>query len=114
MRGMERGNRLLARSRRTDPVHRITDAGQAPSEELSGRQTRYLISMGVRTLCFLLAVIASGWLRWVLLSGAILLPYISVVIANAGRERVENFPSSLFAPRRKSLGGSESGDKTGQ
>lgn len=45
--------------------------------------------MGVRTACFLGAVVAGGWLRWVLIAGALVLPYLSVVFANGGRERVE-------------------------
>jgi hypothetical protein len=32
-------------------------------------------------------VIVTGPLRWVLLFGAVFLPYFAVIIANAGRER---------------------------
>ena len=46
--------------------------------------------MGVRTVCFLGAVVAGGWLRWVLIAGALVLPYLSVVLANGGRERIED------------------------
>ena len=42
--------------------------------------------MFLRTACFVGAVIAEGWLRWVLVAGAVFLPYVAVVIANAGRE----------------------------
>jgi hypothetical protein len=48
--------------------------------------------MGVRTVCFLLAVVTDGWLRWVFIAGAVLLPYLSVVFANSGRERIESMP----------------------
>jgi hypothetical protein len=71
---------------RTAPVYRITGVRRGLSEDVRGRQRRYLISMGVRTLCFLLALVTSGWLRWAFLSGAVLLPYVAVVLANAGRE----------------------------
>lgn len=42
--------------------------------------------MGIRTACFVAAIIATGWLRWILVAGAVFLPYVAVVIANAGRE----------------------------
>jgi hypothetical protein len=44
---------------------------------------RYLIAMGLRGLCFVLAIVASGWLRWAFVAGAVVLPYIAVVLANA-------------------------------
>ncbi|MEJ7755724.1 MAG: DUF3099 domain-containing protein [Nocardioidaceae bacterium] len=36
----------------------------AHSVDLKARQRRYLISMGIRTVCFVCAVIATGPLRW--------------------------------------------------
>jgi hypothetical protein len=42
--------------------------------------------MAIRTFCFLGAVVADGWLRWALAAGAIVLPYLAVVVANGGRE----------------------------
>ncbi len=69
---------------------------------------RYLVSMGVRTACFLLAVVVHGPLRWVFVLAAIVLPYIAVVFANAGRERSLPTPPEIFlragphgAPRRR-------------
>ncbi len=44
---------------------------------------RYLIAMGLRGVCFVLAIVASGWLRWAFVVGAVVLPYIAVVLANA-------------------------------
>ncbi|MEI6374281.1 MAG: DUF3099 domain-containing protein [Actinomycetes bacterium] len=76
-------------SKRTEAepeVFSITGAHVPLSEDQSARTRRYLFSMALRTLCFIGAVLASGWLRWVLVAGAVFLPYISVVIANAGRE----------------------------
>lgn len=53
---------------------------------------RYLLSMGIRTACFVLAVIALGMLHWTvvgwsLVIAAVILPYIAVVVANATRPR---------------------------
>ena len=57
---------------------------------------RYLVSMGVRTACFLLAVVVHGPLRWMFVLAAIVLPYIAVVFANAGRERSLPTPPEIF------------------
>jgi hypothetical protein len=71
------------------PVYQITSARPGVRDDVDSRTRRYLFSMGVRTICFLGAVVASGWLRWVLIAGALVLPYLSVVFANSGRERIE-------------------------
>jgi hypothetical protein len=77
------------------PVYAITSASNPLSFDQAGRKKRYLISMSLRTICFVGAVFAQGNLRWVLIFGAIFLPYIAVVIANAGRE---NFVFNAKAP----------------
>jgi hypothetical protein len=51
------------------------------------RAGRYLVSMGIRTVCVILVIIVPGPLRWVFAVGAIVLPYIAVVAANATGER---------------------------
>ena len=48
--------------------------------------------MGIRTACFLLAIVASGPLRWVLFTAAVVLPYVAVVVANGGREPAQEAP----------------------
>lgn len=67
---------------------RITTAATSRADEISRRQRRYVISMTIRTICFLGAVaVGPGWLRWVLFTGALFLPYIAVVMANATDQR---------------------------
>lgn len=66
---------------------RITTAPAALSDDVAARMRRYLIQMSVRVACFLGAVLVDHWTRWVLLAGAVVLPYVAVVLANAGRER---------------------------
>jgi hypothetical protein len=90
-----------------DPeVHRITDAGAPLSAEQAGRIRRYLWSMGVRTACVLGAVLAPSPWRWVLAVGAVTLPYVAVVMANAGRERSDDEGVRLvLRPDRRALGG---------
>ena len=73
----------------TDVV-RITSAPQSPEQELAHRQRRYVISMAIRTLCFIAAVLVGpGWLRWVLVAAAFVLPYVAVIMANSASPRVE-------------------------
>ena len=46
--------------------------------------------MAIRTLCFVGAVVVGpGWLRWVLVVGAFILPYVAVVMANSASPRIE-------------------------
>ena len=55
---------------------------------MTARSTRYLITMGVRIACFILmvAVHPYGWYTWVFAAGAVVLPYIAVVMANVGED----------------------------
>ncbi len=73
----------------------ITSARVSHSEDLRRRQTRYLFSMGVRTVCFVLAIVTSGPLRWALVAGAVFLPYVAVVLANATDRRTSAGPASF-------------------
>lgn len=83
--------------RPTPEIHRITSAQAALSEQQSRRTRRYLISMTIRTACFLAAVFSHGWWQWAFLVGAVFLPYIAVVAANAGREN-DPFANELVTP----------------
>lgn len=79
-------------------VFQISGARKGLTEDVRGRQRRYVISMSVRTVCFLLAVVCTGPLRWTMLAGAVLLPYVAVVIANAGREPTRDRPPAQTVP----------------
>jgi hypothetical protein len=67
----------------------ITDAEESPAEELRRRQNRYIVMMLIRTLCLILAGVLAT-LRvpllglWALLCliGAVVLPWLAVVLAN--------------------------------
>lgn len=83
------------------PVFAITSASIALSIDQAGRKRRYLISMALRTICFVGAIFATGNLRWVLIFGAIFLPYIAVVIANAGRENLFFSSGYIESPTRE-------------
>lgn len=70
-------------------VYNITAANRSLSNEQSGRTKRYLISMAIRTACVLAAIVVPGWPKWIFIVGAVVLPYLAVVIANAGHENDE-------------------------
>ena len=70
-------------------VFTITGAQRGLSDEQGGRTRRYLVSMGIRTACVIAAIFVPGWPRWVFIAGAVVLPYLAVVAANAGRENDE-------------------------
>lgn len=90
-------------------VFRITGARQSLDDDVRGRQRRYVISMSVRTVSVILA--ASLWnverpVALVALVLGILLPYVAVVIANAGRENAPSLPSTFVtAPLRPMITG---------
>jgi len=77
--------------RHDDEVYRVTSAKAPLSADQRKRIKRYLISMGIRTACFLGVIVTTGWVRWALVAAALVLPYIAVVMANAGREN-DPFP----------------------
>jgi hypothetical protein len=79
-------------------VFRITGARQGLEADVRGRQRRYVISMSVRTVAVILAATLWNVSRPVavvaLVLGAVL-PYVAVVIANAGRENAPSLPSTF-------------------
>jgi hypothetical protein len=68
----------------------VTEAPRPMSEDIAYRQRRYLIMMGIRLVCFVIAIVVfikgGGWLTAIPAVGAIAIPYFAVVFANGGRE----------------------------
>lgn len=83
----------------------ITSARASRSDDIRRRQQRYLLSMGIRTVCFVLAVVTSGPLRWVFFAGALVLPYIAVVVANASTRRETLSSTPHFTDDSRALEG---------
>jgi hypothetical protein len=73
----------------------ITSARTSRSEDIKRREVKYLVSMGIRTICFVLAVVLSGPLRWVMVTAAFCLPYFAVVVANAADGRTSAGPAAF-------------------
>lgn len=102
------------RSRRAgdpDPVARITTASSALADDVAQRMRRYLIQMSIRVLCLIGAVTIHHWTRWLLLVGAVVLPYIAVLLANAGRVRATD-PGTFLGPAALTAGGPPAGPAT--
>ena len=89
--------------RESGEVHNITEAQSALSADIPARQRKYFYSMMLRTLCFLLAVFTPSPYRWFFLVGAVILPYISVIVANAGRETIRG-EAKLLRSRNREIG----------
>jgi Flp pilus assembly protein TadB len=63
----------------------VTDAAPGHSEDLNSRIVRYAWMMSIRIVCFVLAVLTPSPWRWLFVVGAVFLPYVAVVMANARR-----------------------------
>ena len=75
-------------TRQHDVTQSVTTAPTSRAEDQKHRLQQYLATMSVRTVCFVLAIVTDGWLRWVFAAGAIVLPFIAVVAANAVAPRI--------------------------
>lgn len=60
----------------------LTSLPRSPEDDRRGRMLRYSIAMGIRVLCIFACFITPGW--WIIIPaiGAIVLPYVAVVVAN--------------------------------
>ena len=80
----------MSHSGRQPSVHVVTQARRSLTDDINSRQRRYLLMMGIRTVCFVIAVVLFmnhlGWLTAIPALGAIFIPYFAVVFANGGRE----------------------------
>jgi hypothetical protein len=81
----------MARHQSGDAV-RITTANASSGDDIAARQRRYLLAMGFRTVCFVAAIFVTiTWARVVLIVAALVLPYVAVVMANAGSSKSDGF-----------------------
>jgi hypothetical protein len=71
---------------RTRPVA-ITDLPPSPEDEQRSRIRKYALTMGIRMVCIVACLFVPGW--WLLIPalGAVFLPYVAVVVANATSRR---------------------------
>ena len=78
------------------PDAAVTSLPRAPRDEAQGRVRHYIITMSIRVVCFALMFFVQpvGWWTWVFGIAAAVLPYIAVVVANAGDDSVPVSPES--------------------
>lgn len=72
----------------SDPPQSATSLPRAPRADATTRSTTYLVMMGIRIACLLAMILVTpyGWYSWLFALGAVVLPYIAVVIANVGQD----------------------------
>jgi len=62
----------------------ITSLPPSPEDDRRSRMIKYTVAMSIRVVCVVLLVFVRGWAMWIIAAGAIILPYIAVVLANVG------------------------------
>lgn len=67
------------------PIQSATSLPPSPDAERNIRMLKYTIAMVIRLICFLVAALlykSLGWWTLVPIAGAVILPYVAVVLAN--------------------------------
>ncbi|THJ67352.1 DUF3099 domain-containing protein [Arthrobacter echini] len=78
---------MSKQTKHSPDVHSISDARESHTDEMRSRMIRYSVSMGIRLVCFVLVfVVPYVWLQWVMVAGAVFLPYFAVILANGGSD----------------------------
>lgn len=65
-------------------VQSATTLPAAPRDERRSRIVKYAVTMSVRMICLVLMLFVQGWWLLVVGIGAVFLPYVAVILANAG------------------------------
>jgi hypothetical protein len=92
---------------RADEPILVTTAPQSPRDEQRARTRRYLFTMGLRVVCFVLAIVLVALdVQWefaaLAVVGSLVLPWVAVIAANSGPARRSESPS-LYRERRREL-----------
>jgi hypothetical protein len=78
----------------------ITSLPRSPEDDRRARMLKYSITMGIRLVCILVCFLVPGY--WIIIPaiGAIVLPYVAVVLANVtdSRKQVVLRPDRLALP----------------
>lgn len=67
-------------------VQAITNAAEPHSEDMHRRMVRYAVTMGIRMVCLAAIFVFDGWFRLIPVIGAVVLPWVAVMIANSGAD----------------------------
>ena len=86
-------------------VYAVTTARTGQHDDVNKRARRYMVSMTIRLVCLVLAFVFFGsWEAWVFAAGAVVLPYVAVIMANSGRERPASPPTAMMSPEASRAG----------
>ncbi len=114
------GKAASGKAGRRQRAQLVTEARPSLAQDIAYRQRRYLIMMGIRAVCFIVAVLFFvnhlGWLTAIPIVGAIAIPYFAVIFANAGREPVVRrgfIPYEPNLPVRRQPGDGDTPDVPG-
>ncbi len=77
---------LVPGNKQDSDVTVITNASRNKTLDIDARNRRYLLTMALRTACFLAFLVVPGWWKILALAGAALLPMV-VLLANASDNR---------------------------
>ncbi len=83
----------------------ITSLPRSPEDDRRARMVKYSVTMLIRIVCIGLCLVVQGWWLVVFVFGAVFLPYIAVILANAvdarytNVERPETTPRMIEAPK---------------
>lgn len=64
------------------PIQSATSLPPSPDAERRSRMLKYTIAMSIRLVCFITAIFIHNLWALIPIAGAILLPYVAVVLAN--------------------------------
>ncbi|MFF0154260.1 DUF3099 domain-containing protein [Micromonospora sp. NPDC005203] len=86
----------------------ITDASRSQDDQLTSRQRRYVLMMGIRVLCIIVGAILVGanapllwlWLPLCVL-GMVLIPWLAVLLANDRPPKEEHRLANRFHSRHQ-------------
>lgn len=76
-------------------VHSITSAAPGHSVDMHQRMVRYAVAMGIRMVCIIAIFFLDGWFKLIAVAGAVFLPWVAVVIANA-QTKGETYDSEVL------------------
>lgn len=92
------------RHNETPEVIAITNAAIPHSDDTRHRMIQYSITMGIRMVCLASLFLFDGWYKLIPALGAVVLPWVAVMIANAGANNLANPEAALIdAPPQQAI-----------
>lgn len=76
----------------------ITTLPRSPEDDRRARMIKYSVMMFIRVVCIGLCLVVQGWWLLICVLGAVFLPYVAVILANAVDSRVTNVERPVSAP----------------